>query len=228
MCGRYILAQQAKLERAIKLGKIRWQFEVSYNVAPTQPVPVVRLEEGERVGLLLRWGLIPYFARGVPPKYSTINAQIERLDSAPAWRGPWKRAQRCIQWAAGFYEWHVNELGQKHPYFIHLADQEVFGFASVWDRSVADDGTAVESCALITLPGNDLMRQVHNTGANPYRMPAILSSSDWEAWLAGSLDEARAALKPYPQEVMVAHQVAAKVNSAKNDGPELIEALPSA
>ncbi|MEA3183419.1 MAG: hypothetical protein QOI59_6942 [Gammaproteobacteria bacterium] len=85
-----------------------------------------------------------------------------------------------------------GEAGQKHP----------FGFAGLWDRSVRADGTAVESCAIITMPGNDLMRQVHNTGNNPHRMPAILAPAAHDAWLSGGAGEARAVLGPYPQDVM--------------------------
>jgi putative SOS response-associated peptidase YedK len=223
MCGRYILAQADQFERAV--GKIHWSFEVSYNVAPTQPVPVVRTAHAVREGVMLRWGLIPYFARAVAPKYSTINATIERLESGPAWRGPWKRGQRCVQLCAGFYEWHLTKSGRKQPFFIHLADHEVFGFASIWDRSIGERGAAVESCALVTMPANALMREIHNTGANPYRMPAILAPSDFGTWLDGSQEEAHSLLKPYPVDLMVAHAVSTRVNSPRNDGPELIEPI---
>ena len=222
MCGRYILAQQAKLERAMRLGRIRWEFTVRYNIAPSQPVPVVRAIDGVREGLMMRWGLIPFFNRGVPPKNSTINATVEKLETAPAWRGPWRRGQRCIQVAGGFYEWHLTEAGRKQPYFIRLTDQEVFGFASLWDRSIAEDGAAIDSCTIITLPGNELMRTVHNAGTRPGRMPAILAADDIGAWLEGTPQEAHAALKPYPSELMVAHPVGLRVNSPANDGPELI------
>jgi putative SOS response-associated peptidase YedK len=228
MCGRYILTQAAKFERALQLARVSWSFEISYNVAPTQSVPVVRGTCGEREGVMMRWGLIPFFAKGVAPKYSTINATLEKLDNGAVWRGPWNRGQRCILPAAGFYEWHLNEAGQKHPFFIHLADQEVFGFAGLWDRSVRADGTAVESCAIITMPGNDLMRQVHNTGNNPYRMPAILAPADYDAWLKGGAGEARAVLGPYPQDVMVAYQVGTRVNSSKNNDEKLIEPVTNA
>jgi putative SOS response-associated peptidase YedK len=185
----------------------------------------VRLENGERAGLTLRWGLIPFFAKGEPPKYSTINTQLEKLETGPTWRGPWKRGQRCILVAAGFYEWHMNEEGRKQPYFIHLADHEVFGFAGIWDRSVKADGTAVESCSIITMPGNDLMRHVHNTGANPYRMPAILGKPDYEAWLRGEPAEAKNLLRQYPQDVMVAYKVSTRVNTPKNNDAALVEPL---
>lgn len=93
MCGRYILTQAAKFERAMQLARVSWSFQVSYNVAPTQAVPVVRWgapdETGAdgREGVMMRWGLVPFFAKGVPPKYSTINATIEKLDNGPVWHG---------------------------------------------------------------------------------------------------------------------------------------------
>lgn len=183
MCGRYILAQQVKFERAIALGRIHWEFTARYNVSPSQLVPVVRAAEGLHEGIMMRWGLIPFFAHGVPPKYSTINATVEKLISSPAWRGPWKRSQRCIQLAAGFYEWHLESSGRKQPHFIHLTDEPLFGFASVWDRSRRPDGTALESCAIITLPANTLLRGIHNTGTHPGRMPAILTPNQFNAWL---------------------------------------------
>ena len=227
MCGRYVLTEAAKFEKAMQLARVSWSFEVSYNVAPTQSVPAVRMirkdAQGGREGLMLRWGLIPFFARGVPPKYSTINATIEKLDSGAAWRGPWSRGQRCILPAAGFYEWHLDAGGSKQPYFIHLVDQEVFGFAGLWERSVGADGSVIESCAIITMPGNDLMRQVHNTGANPFRMPAILAQADYDAWLKGGSAEARAALRQYPPDMMVAYQVSTRVNSPRNNDAKLVE-----
>jgi putative SOS response-associated peptidase YedK len=82
--------------------------------------------------------------------------------------------------------------------------------------------TLIESCALITMPGNELMRRVHNTGANPFRMPAILEQADQEAWVSGTKEQAKAVLKPYPEDVMVAYQVSARVNSPKNNDDELI------
>lgn len=225
MCGRYILAQQAKFERAVRLGRVHWEFTARYNVAPSQPVPVVRADAGVHEGVMMRWGLIPFFAHGVPPKYSTINATVEKLTASPVWRGPWKHGQRCIQLAAGFYEWRLEESGRKQPYFIHLIDAPVFGFAGIWDRSVAADGTAIESCALITLPGNTLLRHIHNSGTHPGRMPAILAPDQFDAWLEGSAQETLAMVSAYPPQHMAAHPVSLKVNSPRNDGPELIEPL---
>ena len=222
MCGRYILAQLAAAERAFKLATSQWHFSASFNIAPTQSVPVVRAREGVREGLLMRWGLIPFFAHGVPPKYSTINARIETLPSAPSYRTPWKRGQRCIMPASGFYEWHSPSEGARQPYYIHLADQEVFGFAALWDRSVREDGSALESCAIVTMPANALLKQIHN---GRERMPAILRVEDHAAWLSAAPEEALRLLAPYPAELMVAYRVSPRVNSPRNNDPRLIEAL---
>jgi putative SOS response-associated peptidase YedK len=223
MCGRYVSPDEASIEREFNLVHTEWQFPPSFNVAPTQQVPIVREIDGELRGTTVRWGLIPFFARGEPPKYSTINARIETVETAASYRGPWKRGQRCLQIANGFFEWHLDDAGRKAPYYIHLADQAVFAFAALWDRSIKADGTAVESVVHITLPANDLMRQVHNTGGNPHRMPAILRREDQKAWLSGTVDEARAALAPYRADVMVAYEVSPKVNSPKNNEPANIE-----
>ncbi len=224
MCGRFITGNQAAIEREFGVVQPLWTLAPSYNVAPTNPVPVIRMQDGQRTGLTMRWGLIPFFAKGEPPKYSTINATVEKLEIAPAWRGPWSRGQRCIMPAAAFYEWHM-ENGQKNPFLIKLADQELFGFAALWDRSFSSDGKTVESCALITLPGNELMRRIHNTGAHPYRTPALLVKEDREQWLTGSVVEAKVVLKPYPEERMIAYQVSTRVNSPQNNDASLIEAV---
>jgi len=219
MCGRYVSPATAEAERYFAIHLVRWQFERSYNVAPTQPVPVLRLAEGEREGSMMRWGLVPFFARGVPPKYSTINATIEKLTDGACWRGPWSRAQRCILPASGFYEWHVNEDGSKTPFYITCADQPVFGFAGLWDRSFAEDGKAIESCALVTMPANELLAEIHNA---KQRMPAILQQADIEAYLAGSAQDARGALKPYPPDLMAAWKVSKRVNKPADNDPQLL------
>ncbi|HTW73516.1 MAG TPA: SOS response-associated peptidase [Steroidobacteraceae bacterium] len=221
MCGRFVTPEQAEAERNLW---VAWpEYARSFNVAPSQRVPVVRWSGQARQGLLMRWGLVPYFAHGVPPRYSTINATLERLEDGPAWRGPWRRAQRCVLAAAGFYEWHVLPEGRKRPYYITCADQPAFGFAGLWDRSLAEDGRETLSCTLITLPANALLRDIHNGGATPFRMPAILAPADVEPWLVGSAAQARAALKPYASELMLAHPVSTRVNSPKNDDPSLTQ-----
>jgi putative SOS response-associated peptidase YedK len=121
MCGRYVSPDDAAIEREFTLVRHEWQFPASYNVAPTQDVPIVRVnEEGEPAGAPLHWGLIPFWAKGVQPKYSTINATVEKLTEAATWRGPWRRGQRCILPAFGFYEWQVLADGKtKQPSTSH-------------------------------------------------------------------------------------------------------------
>jgi putative SOS response-associated peptidase YedK len=223
MCGRYVSPDEASIEREFNLVHTEWQFPPSYNVAPTQRVPVVRSVDGKPHGLLLRWGLIPFSAKGEAEKYTIINARIETVRTAAPHRGPWKRGQRCLQVATGFYEWHIDAACRKAPYYIHLKDQPVFAFAGLWDRSVKTDGTAVESCVHITLPANALMRDIHNTGNNPHRMPAILRREDWAVWLTGSVDEAQGVLKQYDDGQMIAYEVSTMVNTPKNNSVALLE-----
>ena len=223
MCGRYVAPDDAAIEREFNLVRTTWQFPASYNVAPTHAVPILRRVGSDLQGTCVRWGLIPTFARGEPPKYSTINARIESVASAASYRGPWSRGQRCLQLACGFFEWHLDGAGRKAPYYIHLADQPVFAFAGLWDRSVRADGSAVESVVHITLPANALMRVVHNGGNHPYRMPAILRREDQQVWLEGSEQDARAVLKPYPADVMDAYEVSTAVNSPAHNTPANLE-----
>ena len=209
------------MERDWDLSKSAPVFE-SYNIAPTQNVPVVRERDGERTCELIRWGLVPFWAKGIPTKLSTINARVETVATAATYRGPWKRGQRCILPALGFYEWHVLEDGKKQPYYISLEDQPLFGLAGLWDRSEAADGAAIESCTIITMPANPMMAEIHNTKA---RMPAILRWEDHDAWLTGDSLTASDCLQSYPQKLMRAHRVSTVVNSPRNNEARLIEPL---
>jgi putative SOS response-associated peptidase YedK len=223
MCGKYILAQAAKAERALGIRRGRWEYPLSYRVLPTEEVPVAVSHQGERTAAMMRWGLIPFWAHGVPLKASTINATVERLATAPSYRDAWQREQRCIFPMGGFYEPHVNEDGSRDQFFLHLADREVFGVAGLWDRSRRGDGTWIHSCVLITVPANRLLADIHN---EKQRMPAILGEEDHAAWLAGGKLEAQAALKPYRDELMVGWKVSRRVNNPRlPDDASLIEPL---
>jgi putative SOS response-associated peptidase YedK len=226
MCGKYILAQAAKAERAMGIRRGRWEYPVSYRVLPTEQVPLVVPLEGEREAVQMRWGLIPWWAHGVPLKASTINATVERIDSAPSYRDPWERGQRCIFVMGGFYEPHVNEDGSRDPFFVRLREREVIGVAGLWERSRREDGSYVFSCTLITLPANRLLAQIHN---GKQRMPAVLAEPDHDTWLNGTPQQARAVLNPYPAELMEAWQVSRRVNNPRlpNDA-SLIEPQPAA
>jgi putative SOS response-associated peptidase YedK len=225
MCGRYVAPDEAAIEREFHLVRTAWQFPESYNVAPSQEVPVVRQEDGAACGRLLRFGLIPYFAAGLAPRYSTINARLETLRTSACYRGPWARGQRCLVPARGFYEWQTQPDGRKVPYYLRTVDQEIFGFAALWDRSRRADGTVIDSFALITMPANALLARIHN---GRQRMPAILRREMRTAWLSGSAEDAWAALLPYPEERMEAWTVSTRVNKPANNDPELIAPLAAA
>jgi putative SOS response-associated peptidase YedK len=219
MCGRYVSPDEAAIEREFNLARSEWQFPPSFNVAPTQNVPVIRSVDRKPHGALMRWGLIPFFARGIPPKNSTINARVETVQTAASYRGPWERGQRCLQIAQGFYEWQVRSDG-KVPFYITAIDQPIFAFAALWDSSRTDTGLVIESVTHITLPANSLVGEIHNTN---HRMPAILEKADREAWLDGSAEEAWETLTPYPDDLMVAWPVSTRVNAPKNNDAKLIE-----
>lgn len=244
MCGRYVSPEEAAIERAVEIQRRAWSsrlrseglFGIRYNVSPTDPVPVVRVVreiDGAREGAHLRWGLIPHWARGTP-KGNTINARIETLQTNPTFRDAWNRGQRCLVALAGFYEWQAQppDWQKVIPYYITVVDQDPFFLAGLWDRSVTPAGEAIESCTVITMPANELMADIHNSKKTAgkrvllppeeRRMPAILAQEDHEAWLTGTPAEAFAALKQFPSGMMLAYPVSDRVNSNRNDGPELI------
>jgi putative SOS response-associated peptidase YedK len=223
MCGKYILALAARAERAMGIRRGRWDYPLSYRVLPTEQVPVIVQTHGEREAAQMRWGLVPWWTHGVPLKASTINATVERLDSAPSYRDAWRRGQRCLLVMGGFYEPHLNEDGSRDQFFISLADREVFGVAGLWERSRRPDGSQLFSCTLITVPANRLLGEVHN---GKQRMPAILADSDYDSWLSALPQQARSLLRPYPDEPMRAWKVSRRVNNPQLPNDErLIEPI---
>ncbi len=225
MCGRFTLT--------VKPETIAKQFELAeppeleprYNIAPSQAVPVVRvkMEAEERILEMMRWGLIPGWAKDPSIGNKLINARAETAAEKPAFRSAFRK-RRCLVVADGFYEWQVVPgKKQKQPFYFRLRDGLAFGFAGLWDRSQAGDGTVVESCTIITMPANALMATVHNGRA---RMPAILARDDRAKWLSGSPAEAHAALQPYADGLMVAYRVGSRVNSPRNNDASLLEPLP--
>jgi len=219
MCGRYVSRTDAAMEREWNLIRPPPLFE-SYNVAPSQAVPTVRAARSGAECVLLRWGLVPAWAKGIAPRYSTINARIETLTTAATWRDAWKNGRRCILPALGFYEWQ-QRAHRKQPYFIHLTGRTLFGLAGLWEQSTGPDGE-VESVTIITMPANALLARIHNT---KQRMPAILHAADHATWLHEGPEAAFACLEAYPENLMRAYPVSTRVNSPRHDGPELISPI---
>lgn len=205
MCGRFVSRADAAAEREWGLVTPWHRAFGSHNVSPTQDVPVIVSTDGDRAGVFMRWGLIPAFAHGQAGKYNTINARIETVEKSPAYRGPWRRGQRCVVPVVGFYEWQGRQ-----PHFIYRADGHQMGLAGLWDRSAS-----VESFTIITMPANELVGRIHAK----QRMPAILQDDAVSAWLAGEPD----VLATYPADRMAAHPVSTRVNTPRNDDAALIE-----
>ena len=190
-----------------------------YNIAPTQTVPVVRLNpEGRREIAMLRWGLIPFWSKDPKIAYRMINARAETVATAPAFRAAFKK-RRCLVPASGFYEWKKLDDG-KQPYFIGMRDGSSFAFAGLWERW--DKGEApVETFTIITGEPNSLVAQLYN------RMPVILDPDDYDAWLnAADTAIPQALLQPFPAQLMTAHPVSKRVNNAKNDDAAVMEPAP--
>lgn len=195
-----------------------------YNIAPTQPVPVVRCEpQGtppQRELVELHWGLIPHWAKDPKIGARMINARAETITQKPAYKAAMRR-RRCLLPADGFFEWR-SEGGRKQPYFIDLRDDGLFAFAGLWESWEGPDHSSIESCTLLTTEPNELIRPIHN------RMPVLLPPEAYDLWLdPAEQDPARLLplLRPYPAERMRAHAVSTLVNSPRNDSPACIAPL---
>lgn len=158
------------MEREFPLLHTWWRFSASYNVSTRRNVPVIRLHDGESEGVMMRWGLIPDWAEGDARKACTTHASTDELDRNKAFSGAWWRSQRCILPLSGFYGWQLTPQHYLQPFFVRLVNRSVFGVAALWDRSVnKDEDDVIEGCALLTVPSNALLADVHNTSE---RMPA--------------------------------------------------------
>jgi putative SOS response-associated peptidase YedK len=228
MCGRFTLHASPE--------QIAAQFDVAepeqladrYNIAPTQPVGIVRLDRSAsgREWALVHWGLIPSWAKDPNMGARMINARGETIAEKPSFRAALKR-RRCLVPADGFYEWKRTG-SSKQPYYIRLRSQEPFAFAGLWEIWTAPDGGEIESCTVITTGPNDLMATLHD------RMPVILAAEDYEQWLGNGKDadtheveQLRHLIRPFDAELMEAYPVSTRVNSPMNEGTGLIAPLPS-
>jgi putative SOS response-associated peptidase YedK len=220
MCERYVLPEQAATEREFLPAQSWWRFNPSFNVAPPQYVPAIRMHSGKTEGVMMRWGLIPAIAEGKESDSDPPWVGIELAERGEPYRGPWLNSQRCILPVAGFYVWQMTEEKFRRPFYVRLLDRAVFGLAALWDRSVGDDDDVIESCTIVTLPANPLMEQIDNAEK---RMPAILRRKDYGPWLSGTPVRARGVLAAYPAEWMEAHAVSPRVNSVKHNDASLIQ-----
>ncbi len=224
MCGRFTITvtmDELKdyLSEYYDIQDVQSDFEVPrYNVAPGQEVVSI-INDGtkNRVGLL-RWGLIPSFAKDEKSSYATINAKAETLHEKPSFKGSFEH-KRCIILADGFYEWKKGK-DQKQPLRILMKDKKIFPIAGLWSTFTKDDGSKLYTTTIITTKSNELMADIHD------RMPVILSEDNKKTWLdphVSDLNQLRLMLKPYEPTLMYAYPVSNIVNSSKNDIKECIK-----
>lgn len=218
MCGRFTLKTPAS-EIASLFGVAEIPaLEPRFNIAPTQPILAIRRLAGEeRTAFFPRWGLVAPWAKDLASGAKTINARSETAAEKPTFRMALRR-QRCLIPADGFYEW--REVAKaKQPYFIHLASNQPFAFAGLWERWDRQS-PAVESAAILTTSANSLMERLHD------RMPVILPASAWGAWLDPAVKDPELLaplLTQLPAELMALHPVSSRVNSYRPDDAGLIE-----
>jgi putative SOS response-associated peptidase YedK len=217
MCGRYrrTTAEEELARRYnIPIPK-QTDLPISYNIAPGQKVLAIRFNPDTRQRSLddLQWGLIPYWAKDPKIAYKTINARVETVDLAPSYRQAFKK-RRCLIPADGFYEWR-KVVGGKIPYSIGMKDALPFVFAGLWE-GWKDQSTDqwVRTCTIITGEPNELIARIHT------RMPVILPEEHHENWLNG--EAGKEILVPFPADQMRIWAVSPRVNSPRNDDPEIV------
>lgn len=217
MCGRFVITSAPEVLRRL-LGYVeRPNFPPRYNIAPTQPIPVVQQEHGLRHFLLARWGLIPSWVKD-PKEFSLlINARLESAAEKPSFRAAMKY-RRCLIPADGFYEWKKEGTG-KRPYFIRTRNRQPFAFAGLWETWADRDGGEIDTAAILTCNANRTLAPIHD------RMPVIVPPDKFDAWLDCDKIDARQAASlvgPAPDGLLEAYEISVRVNSVKNDDPENI------
>ncbi len=217
MCGRYALTSSPAV--IAERFHLLWTPELAphYNIAPGQTIPVVRETGQGRELALLRWGLIPSWAKEASIGMKLINARGETLADKPAFRSAY-RQRRCLIPADAFYEWKAV-AGRKQPYCIRLADDGPFGMAGLWEHWQDPTGQTVESCTIVTVDANVLVAPLHE------RMPLIVAPADYDAWLAAG---SQALPHAVPAEALRAYPVSPLVSNARNDLPACLDPIDDA
>jgi putative SOS response-associated peptidase YedK len=214
MCGRFAFYSPSEATAALFGVDNAPPVEPRYNIAPTQYIAAIRDDgQGSRELNMLRWGLVPFWAKDPSIGNRMINARAETVAEKPSFRNAYKK-RRCLILADGFYEWHT-EAGSKTPYFISTADGKPFAFAGLWeDWKDKKSGESLQTATIITTAANAFMESLH------HRMPVILQGATASDWLAGSADLLQDVAAITPR--MRAWPVARTVNNARNEGEELL------
>lgn len=220
MCGRTKLPNDwSQIKIRLKFGDLYAapNFPPRWNIPPTAKMlcAVRSPDTGLRRPVLMRWGLIPSWAKDEKIGYSTFNARADGIEAKPAFRGAWKAGRRCLVVTDGFYEWRKSD---KQPFAIVCTKGALTVMAGLWETWRAPNGETIPSCTIITTEPNEAIAKLHD------RMPVVLVESDWPAWLgevSATNDELKALLRPYPSDQMEVWPVDKRVGNVRNDGPEL-------
>jgi putative SOS response-associated peptidase YedK len=221
MCGRFVQYSDPEIYASrFDLDNL-CEARPRYNIAPTQSALAIRQNEtGGRELIPLRWGLVPAWSNGPDSRYSMINARAETVHAKPAYRNAFKH-RRCLIPTEGFYEWQGTR-GGKQPYLIRRLDRGPFVMAGLWESWRDGKGEVLDSCTIIVTDANAVIRPIHD------RMPVILATEDFSAWLNPQYKDTvrlNRLLRPAAPDDWVLVPVSKQVNSARNDGPELLEPL---
>ncbi len=224
MCGRFIQSSRsASYARIFGVATCQSGLDeqaARFNIAPTQPVLLVREPlAGQRELVLVRWGLVPAWSAGPDSRYSMINARAESVHQKPAYREPFRRRRGLIP-ADGFYEWKARGK-LKQPYCIRRMDESPMAFACLWDRWTGPDGNTLDSCSIIVTQSLGNLTAIHD------RMPVILPDEAWSGWLDPELrgvEAVRALMANQDQSELSIYPVSRRVNSPANDDAELLAA----
>ena len=220
MCGRFVrFSSWAELRKTMTLlspSEAPPELSASYNVAPTQKILVAREHDGKREGAVMRWGLIPSWAKD--KKMAQINARADTAATKPMFRSAFRK-RRCLVLADGWYEWKTTGK-QKQPFFFRMKEDVPMLFAGLWESWDDEDGP-VETCAILTTDANDLTKEVHN------RMPVILASDDALEWIkpGDDKDKLNELLLPFSPEKLAYHAVDAIVGNVRNNSPDCIKPI---
>jgi putative SOS response-associated peptidase YedK len=218
MCGRYTITSAPEAYRAFFDYPEQPNFPARYNIAPTQPIPIVRLEEGARHFALVRWGLIPSWVKDPNDFALLLNARGESLTEKPAFRNAMKR-RRCLVPADGFYEWKPMG-GRKQPYYIRAKSGKPLAFAGLWETWEGPNGEEVDTATIVTTRANRTLAPIHD------RMPVIVPEEAFDLWLnCAEVDgtTASALIAPAPEDLLEAYPVSTAVNRTANDNATLLE-----
>jgi putative SOS response-associated peptidase YedK len=218
MCGRYSIITNPEAMRRLFRYKEHPNFPLRFNVAPTQPIPIVRLMAGECHFALVRWGLLPSWVKD-PKKFTLlINARGETVAEKPAFRAAMKR-RRCLIPADGFYEWKAGSP-RKQPYYIHAKSGAPFAFAGLWETWMGPNGEDLETATIVTTKANRTLAPIYD------RMPVIVPPDAFDLWLDNAnVDPVTAStlIAPAPENLLEAYPISTDVNRVANDNPKLLE-----